>query len=302
MEQHKTSMTALVSAFARAFHAKNDYPLIFNDALAYEIIGEEQYQQIAQNMLTGLPFFSAGESVTLNSDEAALKWIVQTQLAPTPLARARYCEDMLQNAIQLGCTQYVILGAGLDTFAFRHSELLEKISVYELDHPATHAFKQERIQQLGWNMPDNYQLVPINFVSTSLPEVLSIANYQQNQRSFFSWLGVLYYLDQQTIANTLTDIATISAQGSSIMFDYPNEQLFTCSTKRVQSMLGMAHATGEPMKSCFAYHDLEAMLEMSGFLLYEHLSTSDIEKRFFQGRDDHLHAFETVEYALAVKY
>jgi methyltransferase (TIGR00027 family) len=300
MEQHKSSITAQVSAFARAYHAKNDHPVIFNDELAFALLGEEQYNQIVNYMLAGLPFFSAGESITLDSDAEALKWIVQTNLAPTPIARARYCEDMLKNAIRLGVKQYVILGAGLDTFAFRNPDLLNRISVFELDHPATQADKLERIRNLGWIVPQNYHLIPMDFTSQSLPEVLSPSCFDPNQRTFFSWLGVTYYLAEQTIAAMLTAIASIAPKGSTLMFDCFNETLFDCKVKRVQSMLAMAEASGEPMKSSFSYTALELLLGKTGYLIYEYLSSAEIESRYFLNRQDYLHAFETDQYVLAV--
>ena len=301
MEQHKASMTAVVSAFARAFHARNDSPLIFNDHLAFDLIGEEQYNQVSINMLNGYPFFSADEAIQLQTDEEKLKWVVNTQLAPTPLARARYCEDMLLNALQLGCQQYVILGAGLDTFAYRYPEYARKLSIYELDHPATQAYKKERLEHLSIDLPENLNLVPIDFTSQSISSELLNHGFDSTKLSFFSWLGVTYYLDKETIEQTLQEIASISAQGCSILFDFPNEQLFSTPVKRVQSMVGMAQATGEPMKSCFSYHELESLLEKCGFLVYEHLPTTEIQSRYFQNRDDYLSAFDTVEYALAVR-
>jgi methyltransferase (TIGR00027 family) len=301
MEQHKASMTAVVSAFARAYHAKNDSPLIFNDYLAFDMIGEEQYNQVATNMLNGYPFFAADEATQLQTDVDKLKWVVQTQLAPTPLARAHYCEDMLQNAMQLGCQQYVILGAGLDTYSFRHAEAADHLTIFELDHPATQAYKKQRLQEIGWELPDNLHFLPIDFTQQNLSDVLTNSQFNPMQRSFFNWLGVTYYLDKEAIERTLQEIAAISPQGSSILFDFPNEQLFTTPVKRVQSMVGMAKATGEPMKSCFSYPELESILEKCGFLIYEHLPTDEIQSRYFENRSDHLRAFDTVEYVLAVR-
>jgi methyltransferase (TIGR00027 family) len=301
MEQHKASMTAVVSAFARAFHANNDSPIIFNDDLAYDFIGEEQYNQVASNMLNGYPFFAADEPVQVETDEEKLKWVVQTQLAPTPLARARYCEDMLLNALQVGCKQYVILGAGLDSFAFRYPEYVNKINIFELDHPATQAYKRERLEQRSLDLPENLNMVPIDFTSQSISSILLSNGFDSTKLSFFSWLGVTYYLDSETIEQTLLEIASITPQGSSILFDFPNERLFSTPIKRVQSMVGMAQATGEPMKTCFSYQKMETLLEKCGFLIYEHLPTNEIQSRYFQNRHDFLHAFETVEYLLAVK-
>ncbi len=300
MENNKSSMTALISAFARAYHAENDLPKIFNDTLAREFLTDEEYTLVVSNMLAGLAYFKPENNLTFANDQEALKWVVQTRLAPITLARASYCEEMLQNAIMLGVNQYVILGAGMDTFAYRHPELLKKLHVFELDHPATQAFKRSRIESLGWEISEHYHQVPIDFTSDNLVDTLSKAGFNSNERAYFSWLGVTYYLSQDKIMDVLKSIASIARKGSTLMFDYPDENLFKSEVSRVKNMLAMAAASGEPMKSCFSYPELEALLEQAGFLIYEHLSPIDIEERYFSRRKDYLHAFESIAFALAI--
>lgn len=137
MKTNQSSMTALISSFGRAYHAENDEPKIFNDTIARQLMTDEEYKRIAGYMLGGIDFFAPGKKSELPDPEEILKWIVQTQLAPTPLARARYCEDRLINAVRIGVKQYVIIGAGMDTFAYRNHELLSQIHVFEVDHPDT---------------------------------------------------------------------------------------------------------------------------------------------------------------------
>jgi len=293
-------MTALISAFARAYHTENDLPKIFNDTLARDFLTDEEYTLISNNMLAGLAYFKPENNLTFANDAEALKWVVQTRLAPITLARASYCEEMLQNAVMLGVNQYVILGAGMDTFAFRHPELLKKLHVFELDHPATQAFKRSRIQSLGWEISENFHQVPIDFTTDNLVDTLTKAGFNPDERAYFSWLGVTYYLSQDKIMDVLKSVAKIARKGSTLMFDYPDEKLFKSEVSRVKSMLAMAAASGEPMKSCFSYAELESLLEQAGFLIYEHLSPTDIEASYFQHRQDYLHAFEHVHFALAV--
>ena len=145
MENNKSSMTALVSAFGRAYHSLYDNPKIFDDYLARELITDEEFTEISGYMSGGIKFFNPEKADDFSEAQEALKWVIQTQIAPTPLARARYCEEMLNNAIMIGAKQYVILGAGMDTFAYRNPDLPDKIQVFEVDHPATQQFKKSRV-------------------------------------------------------------------------------------------------------------------------------------------------------------
>lgn len=297
---NKSSLTALISLFGRAYHAENNSPIIFNDTMSRQLMMNEEYQHIKNYMLGGIDFFAPDKKEEFTSTDDVLNWIVQTQIAPTPLARARYCEDALKTALKTGTTQYVILGAGMDTFVFRNPDLIKNIHVFEVDHPLTQEEKQRRIACAGWELPCTLHFVPMDFTKDSLADTLSKCGYNRKQKSFFSWLGVNYYLEKEQIENMLKEIASFSAEGSSLLFDYAAEGLFTSSVKRVQNMIAMAAASGEPMKSCFNYQELEQLLVKYRFLIYEHLSTEDIQKRFFADRTDYLTAFEHIRFALAV--
>ena len=302
MANNQYSMTAKISAFGRAYHSLHDEPKIFNDFLAKRWLSDEEYAQVSQYMAGGINFFNPEHAAEFADQERALEWVVQTQLAPTPLARARYCEDMLKNAVVLGVGQYVILGAGLDTFAFRHPKLLKKLDVFEVDHPFTQSFKKSKLKELDWDIPGKLHFVPMDFSQDNLVDALKQADFDNKKLSFFSWLGVTYYLSKEDILKTLKQIAEIAPKGSSVVFDYGDEQLFDPSqtTKRVQNMVAMAAESGEPMKSCFSYPELEKLLAEAGFHIYEHLSPDDIEAKYFQNRHDYLHAFENIHYCLAV--
>lgn len=125
----------------------------------------------------------------------------------------------------------------------------------------------------------------------------------ENTKSFFSLLGVSYYLTREENASLISHLFSKVPPGSSIVFDYADETLFTAkgTSNRVEHMVKMAAASGEPMKSCFTYQDIQQMLELSGLLIYEHLSPDDINDRFFCNRTDDLSAFETIHFIHAVK-
>jgi len=300
MKQDERSMTALISSFSRAYHFENDNPKIFCDALAGKLITDDEYKKIAEYMVHGIDFFAPGKKDELLDRAEILKWIVQTQLAPTPLARAQYCEEMLENAINAGIVQYVILGAGMDTFAYRNYDVLSKMSVFEVDHPNTQAFKKRKVEQAGLIAPENLHYVPVDFSKENLGDALKKTGFIFEKRTFFNWLGVSYYMTKEQNLNMLKIISSLVPRGSSVVFDYADENIFTSDLKRVRNMIAMADASGEPMKSCYNYYELEETLEEAGFLIYEHLFTDEIEKRFFANRTDYLHAFEHINYVLAV--
>jgi methyltransferase (TIGR00027 family) len=301
VENNKTSMTALISSFSRAYHAEFDEPKIFYDPIARQLMTDEEYNQIMGYMIGGIDFFAPEKKSELVAPEEILKWVVQTQLAPTPLARARYCEDMVMNAVKYGTKQYVILGAGMDTFAYRNDGLMANIHVFEVDHPDTQKHKIQRVVQAGWNVPDNLHYVPMDFTKDCLADELKRAGFDNTKITFYSWLGVTYYLTKEDIAKILRTIAALSPDGSSLLFDYPDDQFLISDVGRVKNQIAMAGAAGEEMQADFCYAELEKLLSDSGLFIYEHLTTSDISNCFFADRSDYLQAFEHINYVLAVK-
>lgn len=296
---NKASITALMSAFGRAFHAENEKNPIFADTKAKELMTDEEYQSIGSYILGGIDFFAPEKKGTFASDKEALRYLVNTQIVPTPLARARFCEDSLKTAMRTGTEQYVILGAGMDTFVFREPDFMKKYKVFEVDHPLTQADKKERIKMAALEIPDNLCYVPVDFSTDNLNEKLLMAGYNPSKKTFFSWLGVSYYLSLEQIEKMLDSVADLSAEGSSLVFDYADENLFRSDIKRVQNMIAMAAAGGEPMKTCFSYEQLEKLLEKHRFLIYELLTTEDIQENYFKEREDGLTAFEQISYVNA---
>lgn len=297
---NKTSITALMSAFGRAYHTVNAENPIFADTKVRELMTDQEYSMIAGYILSGIDFFAPDKKGSFANSDETLKYLVNTQIAPTPLARAAFCEDALKTAVRTGTEQYVILGAGIDTFAFREPEFLRKYDVYEVDHPLTQEDKRSRIRRAGWTVPDKLHFVPVDFTKDDLRAKLLSAGFSPTKKTFFSWLGVSMYLDLNSIEAMLQNLSALAADGSSLVFDYADAGLFHSDVKRVQNMLAMAKAGGEEMKSCFEQMSLEQMLSEHGFLVYEHLSSSEIQSRFFSERNDWLSAFEHINYVHAV--
>lgn len=303
MNQQESSITSLVAAFSRAYHSQFDTPKIFDDYVAKELISQDEYQTIQDNMIQGIAFFNKEIATKFKGNTKELiKWIIQVQLSPTPLARAAYCERVLQNEIQLGVEQYVILGAGLDTFPYRQQQVQAMLEIFEVDYPATQASKKKRLQEASLPLLNHLHFVPMDFTKQFQPQPLLEQGFQ-NKKTFFSLLGVSYYLTKEELASLLNHLFALVPSGSSIVLDYADQSLFKEKglSNRVENMVKMAAVGGEPMKSCYTYADMEWMLDQLGLLIYEHLSPTAIQELYFQNRTDYLCAFETIHYMHIVK-
>ena len=298
---NKASITALMSSFGRVFHAENEDHPVFADFFAKNLMTAEEYTAVQGYILGGAQFFEPEiDPATLQPNDL-LRRLVNVHIAPSPLCRASYTEKSLRAAVLTGAKQYVILGAGMDTFAFRETEFLSKYRVFEVDHPLTQVNKLERITRAGWTAPDNLAFVPVDFTKDSLAERLIAAGFDPSVKSFFSWLGVTYYLSVEAIDAMLSSLSKLCADGSSLVFDYPDEDFFEAPEKRVQNTIMMAKTGGEPMKTAFSYSELEMLLEKHGFLIYELLTPDDIQRDIIDKAGSEMKAFEHVNYCLAVR-
>ena len=298
---NKTSITALMSSFGRAFHAENEEHPVFTDYLAKELMTAEEYTAVQNYILGGVQFFDPEIDPVKQKPKELLRRLVNVHIAPSPLCRAAYTEKALKTTVLTGTKQYVILGAGMDTFAFRETEFLSRYRVFEVDHPLTQADKLERITRAGWTVPGNLTFVPVDFTKDNLTERLIAAGFDPSAKSFFAWLGVIYYLSTEAIDTMLSALSELCADGSTLVFDYPDENFFDAPERRVQNTIMMAKAGGEPMQSEFSYSELEKLLEKHGFLIYELLTPDDIQRDVINKAGADMKAFEHVNYCLAVR-
>lgn len=298
----KASQTAIASAYTRAYHATFDSPKIFDDFLARQLFTQEELDSMGRGMLEFLKFFDPERANSCPDEASALAWAMRLHITSLTISRARYTEDSLDAAIHQGIKQYVILGAGMDTFAFRKADQLSQLHVFELDHPATQALKRKRLAELGWELPAHLHFVPLDFTKDTITTALQHSMYDSQARGFFSWLGVSYYLNRDVVFDTLRAIADVAPTGSTIVFDYLDTDAFDPekSTARLQKMLRVLRQMGEPMESVFDPATLGTDLKRVGLYLSENLSPSDIEDRYFKRRTDGYNAFEHVYFAKAV--
>lgn len=298
-------MTALVSAFSRAYHSIHNTEKVFDDYLAKDILTQSEYEQIASNMSKGIKFFNPSFEGT---QDEALRWIVDNQLSPSPLGRAAFAERSLENAVRFGTEQYLIFAAGYDTFAYRQPEWASKIQIFELDHPIMSSDKQKRIRSIMAEKPSNLHYISADFTEDDWERnLIAYPAFDQSKISFCSLLGISYYLSKLDFAQIIDTVSNIVPKGSSIVFDYPDENAYTSKAgERAKKQMAMAGAANEKMLASYSYVELQQLLGDSNFLIYEHLTPSEITEQYFkkynQSNPKHtITAFDNVNYCLAVK-
>ena len=201
------------------------------------------------------------------------------------MARSRYAEDNLKRAAARGVEQYVLLGAGLDTFAYRNP--FAKLRVFEVDHPATQQWKRELLHRNNIAIPESIAYTPVDFERQSLAEELCSAGFDRLAPAFFAWLGVVPYLTLDAFRATL---GFISAQrpGSGLTLDYgqPRSTLPLLERMALDSLASRVEKAGEPFQLFFTPPEIAA--ELSRFHSIEDLGAAEINARYFSGRSDQL--------------
>lgn len=298
MEQN--SMTALVSAFARAYHAEQEGAKVFCDPLAGRLLRPEERRGIAQNMASGIRFFNPEFQ---GDGAAALQWIVNHQLGPSPLGRAAFAEAALERSAKQGARQYLIFAAGLDSFAYRQPGWASKLRIFEIDLPHAIADKRGRLAAAGIAPPEN-----LTFVGTDLAQADSLkplresAGFSPELPSFCSLLGISYYLSRKEFAALLREISTILPAGSMLALDYPAKGTSTVFAQQIQ----LAKGAGEAMRAAYAPEEMGELMEMSGFRIVQDLDPDAITARYFSAHNAAhpnapIFAMPQVNYALAAR-
>lgn len=254
MSERSASRTALSVAAMRAFHQTLDgVPKILDDPIAPRIVDAASIARVG---------------AARNPWTEALRLHV--------LVRSRYAEDHLADAVRRGVRQFVSLGAGYDTFAYRQPAWASDLRIFEVDHPASQDAKRTRLERAHVALPPNLIFAPIDFERTVLSDGLRAAGFDTAQPAFFSWLGVMMYLDQAAIDSVFEYVARLPP-GSEIAFSYARPGRWFA----IESPIAMAAAAvGEPWKSRFTPDDLESRLRAHGFGHVEFLGAREANERY----------------------
>lgn len=285
MVDERESVTAKICAFVRAWHSNKSREKIYDDYLAYDLMGKEEYDLIYDMISHGFD----GIDEKMSADET--EQFINEYFASIPLSRIHFSESRLRDfAKENGNIQYVICGAGSDTFTFRNTD--PNIKIFEIDHPDTQRYKLEKISSLEWNIPENVRFVPVDFEKDSMVEKLLEAGFDKNTKTFFSILGVTYYLTLDVFSDTLSQIADISALGSELFFDYPMKS--GNFPERVHQLEQITSSLGEVMRGGYDYSEVSRALYKLGFQIDTYMPPEKVQEHYFSGRNDNMKAFENV--------
>jgi methyltransferase (TIGR00027 family) len=226
-----------------------------------------------------------------SSDEEFLK---AYEAMPDPWRRVhlalrnRLAEDELARAVEHGTRQYVILGAGLDSFAYRQPDLVRVLDVFEVDHPASQAWKRERVAALGMEVPPTLHYAPIDFELSTLTEGLTAAGLDRSEPVFFSWLGVIPYLTKEAVERTLREAAAFSTARTTLVLQFiaPPDTLNDEDAAHVRSSAEAFAKLGEPWLSFFTSDDMHEALTRAGFRAVQHFGPAELFDRYLRGRTD----------------
>ena len=262
------SATAEGAAMLRAAHQLIDLPWILDDPLALPIIGPDHEAWLVENIE---------------------RYRVRRALRASVALRSRYAEDGLTEAVEKGVRQYVLLGAGLDTFAYRNPHQHAGLKVFEVDHPATQSWKRKRLSQSGIPLPASLTFAPVDFEKETLSTGLARAGFRADEPAYFSMLGVVIYLTKPAAMETFKWVAS-QRPGSEIVFSYsvPSSMLSDAQrAARGRSEKEVA-ALGEPWLTYFDPEALAGDLRALGFSTIYDLSSNEANERYFSGRADGL--------------
>jgi methyltransferase (TIGR00027 family) len=267
MEEARPSRTALRVALRRAAHQLYDAkPLVLDDPIAVPILGTTYAEELRRTPTRPDRPFSVALRAFL-------------------VARSRYAEDTLARAIARDVTQYVLLGAGLDTFAHRNP--YPHLRIFEVDHPATQRWKRELLETTRLPAPINLTYAPVDFERQSLPDQLRSASFDPSIPTFFAWLGVVPYLTLEAFRSTITFIAAQPA-GTGVVLDYgqPRSALPFLEKLAHDSLAQRVQLAGEPFQLFFT--PTQIAHELATFRNIEDLGSAEINARYFASRADDL--------------
>jgi methyltransferase (TIGR00027 family) len=270
--QTTPSRTCEITAIMRALHQIADHePKILVDPVAPQLIDPADQLDDRLASTFNHPF--------------AKRWRAGFVL------RSRYAEDCLADAVKRGVGQYLILGAGLDTFAYRQPPWAESLSIYELDHPATQCWKRGRLAAKNMEIPPNLTFVPIDFETISLADALRATDFSYGRTTFCSWLGVTPYLTASAINATFNFVLSLPPS-SEIVFNFvlPADALSGLEAEAMVLAAQTAAEAGEPWLTSFLPDNLTTLLRAMGFCDVVHLTPPEANRRYFRDRCDGLEA------------
>jgi methyltransferase (TIGR00027 family) len=277
MKYKQRYSTAETTAAIRAMHLLYDQPVVFNDPYALQLTSPA-LRRICLNRFFQWMLRRKSISETFRPISAQV------------LSRAKYVEEKLEQAVSNGISQYVIIGAGFDSFCLRRPGFSADLRIYEIDHPATQRIKRERLVEILGSSPKGVEFLAIDLEKRTIADALSDASFLKDEKAFFSWLGTVPYLSEEAVFTVLRDLAYFAARRSEIVFDYliPTYKMTLEDRQALGRGLRIIERWGEPVKSFFDPDAFPDEVSHLGYRILENQSPAELNRRYFFGRVDNL--------------
>ncbi|MGB1141360.1 MAG: class I SAM-dependent methyltransferase [Halioglobus sp.] len=266
--------TAEGAALGRAIHAHSADQPVLSDTWAIHLLADEDRKRVASQGSDGMH---------------AIEGFDASPVFAVNVGCLRYAEDAVDAAIAAGIDQYLILGAGFDTFALRRSDAVGRVTVFEIDHPDVQALKRERISAAPVTPAALPRFIPIDFETQTIRGVLRDSGFDPSRPCIVSLVNTLHYLTEEATRRSLAELGECLVPGSRLVLNYgPDVDLTESQLDFIVRLLEVTSSAGETMRSRWKPADFAAMLAEYGFTVSEHIDEDVLIARYFAGRDDGL--------------
>jgi methyltransferase (TIGR00027 family) len=294
------SRTALATALMRAVHTRRDPSPLIDDGWGDRLVSKVERDRFSERILSRLD--ADAHAAALREPGSLLdNFFLANAAYPGVILRSRYAEDGLEAATKRGTWQYVLIGAGFDSFALRRPAFSKGLQIFEIDHPATQALKIQRIAECGITLPPSVHFIAADLASETLAAALARSSFRSSEPAFFSWLGVTVYLTRAANMATLGAVAACGAPGSELVFTYVDQVEFSEGGRRSADHPNAQAVArlGEPYISGFDPGEIGNDLRRAGLDLVEDLGGHKMAERYGRTTSNPLCPPATMHIALA---
>jgi methyltransferase (TIGR00027 family) len=292
MNPSEASLTAIAASLMRAVHSRADPAPLLDDAWGDRLIPDSVRAAFGQGALDQMD--SDTRTRALASPELLLDRVLRANAAYADVViRARYTEDALEAAVARGIGQYVIIGAGFDSFACRRPAYARNLNIFEVDHPATQALKRKRLLECKVAESDLLHFIAADLSAEQLQTVLARSPFNSTRPTFFSWLGVTMYLTREANLATLRAISSCAPSGSELVFTYIDQAVFGAGytgTESFRNLKSAVSSAGEAFLSGFDPGTIGEQLLGVDLQLLEDLNGDQMVARYDQSGANGLHS------------
>lgn len=279
MDEFKASRTALATSLMRAAHTRLDPNPLIDDPWGDRLVPDSARDLFRESALARMGL-DAREKALASPESIVDESLLRSRAYANVVTRTRYAEDALQRAVAKGIAQYVLIGAGFDSFALRLPAFAANLKIFEIDFPATQGLKLQRIRECALSLPDSVHFIAADLSQESVQQALARSAYRSDRLTFFSWLGVTMYLTREANFATFKSIAACAPAGSELVFTYFDERLFHLPSESFREMERRVASIGEPFLSGFNPAMLAQNLADCGLTLLEDLDGFGVAARY----------------------